>query len=91
MPNDSVNQVDTQDRLESLLLWMHSQEPPKSYRSIGAEIQASGQAVSAMLRKKIISPRRHKQLVRAGLPSDLLPRPGIVMPGRPRGNKSARP
>lgn len=90
MSNDSVNQVDAQDRFEDLLLWMHSQEPPKSYRSIGAAIKASGQAVSVMLRKAIISPHRHNQLVRAGLPPELLPQPGVVLPGRPRGSKNPR-
>lgn len=82
MSDDTLKKPDGQERLYRLLYWMHSQDPNITYCSIAANMGISAQSVSAMLRKPVISPVRHKQLINAGLPPELLPEPGVVMRGR---------
>lgn len=87
MSDNTLNQVEGQDRVYRLLYWMRSQKPIKTFCSVAAALGISAQSVSAMLRKPVISPIRHKELVEAGMPPELLPKPGVILPGRRRGSK----
>lgn len=87
MSDNTLNHVEGQDRVTRLIYWMRSQYPPRTFCSVAADLGVSAQSVSAMLRKSVIAPYRHTQLVNAGMPSELLPEPGVILPGRRRGSK----
>lgn len=87
MSDNTLNHLEEQDRVTRLIYWMRSQYPMRTFCSVAADLGVSAQSVSVMLRKPVIAPYRHSQLVNAGLPPDLLPEPGVVLPGRPRGSR----
>lgn len=87
MSDNTLNQVEEQDRVARLIYWMRNQRPVRTFCSVAADLGISSQSVSVMLRKPVISFHRHSQLVDAGMPPELLPKPGVILPGRRRGSK----
>ena len=68
-------------REEKLLVWMKRYH--ESFVTIAKKMHLTRKSIVYLLTSETISPIRHAQLIKIGLPESLLPPPVYKKPGRP--------
>lgn len=67
-------------REEKLLVWMKRNQ--ESFVTIAKKMHLTRRSIVYLLTSETISPIRHAQLIKIGLPESLLPSPVYKKPGR---------
>ena len=67
-------------REEKLLVWMKRNQ--ESFVTIAKKMHLTRRSIDYLLTSETISPIRHAQLIKIGLPESLLPPPVYKKPGR---------
>lgn len=67
-------------REEKLLVWMKRNQ--ESFATIAKKMHLTRRSIVYLLTSETISPIRHAQLIKIGLPESLLPPPVYKKPGR---------
>lgn len=74
-----------QARIVRLYRWLYGQTPRRTLQDVAKELQISAGVLSTSLRRSVIPRERYRALRDAGFPADVLPKPGIYVPGRNGG------
>jgi len=71
-------------RQELLKAWMDRDKKSRSFRKFASRMGITGVSLGRLCAGETIPTERHRKLVELGVPTDLLPRPEDLRPGRPR-------